>query len=823
MKRAILILLTLVIPVLAFGQQQYQKPPQAILDVLNAPEPPTVFLGPTCERMALAQPLGYPSIADQAEPVLKLAGVRINPRTTMERSYLFYWTRLAVRDLATGKETPVALPPSVKRIGRVRWNADGTMFAFTNEAEDGVELWVCDAATANAERVEGARIDPLLGAGVQWLPDQRSLLVKLVPAGRGQPPAAPAVPTGPRIMESSGAAAASSTYEARDVLKTPYDADLFDFYTTCQLARVELPSRRIVPLGVPAVYGNVQPSPDGRYLLVERVHRPYSYQRAYERFPCEVELWSADGKLMETLASQPLAEAVPIDGEITGPRDFSWRPTAPATIVWTEALDNGDPLVKAPFRDRVMQRTVNGSASELCKTQYRLWNLLWVEGGPQVIVREYDRDRRWVRDWLRDADDTLVTPRLMRDHSFHEKFNKPGEPCTRVLPNGAVVVRRQGNSIYLAGEGFVPNGQRPFLDRMDLTSLRTERLFRSSSDCFESFAAWVNPDQGTFITKRESQREPPNFYLRTLAKQPIKNMANGEAAWKSNSRALTAFPDPQPILRQVSQRIVTYQRADSLPLSFTLYLPPGYKKGTRLPTVLWAYPGDIAEKEVAGQVAGSSQRFTTLRGEDIVFLTMAGYAVLDNVAMPVIGPPATVYDNFIDQICANAKAAVDKAVALGVTDPDRVAVGGHSHGALMTADLLAYTELFRAGIARSGAYNHTLRPFGYQNEKRTLWQAPAAYDRNSPLLHADKINEPLLLIHGEADANPGTVPLQSEKLFDAVRGLGGTVKLVMLPYESHGYMARESVEHVLYEMLAWCDKYVKNAPPRRAGAAGAVR
>jgi dipeptidyl aminopeptidase/acylaminoacyl peptidase len=768
--------------------------------------------------MVLAQPVAYPSIADLAEPVLKLAGVRINPRTNNERSYVFYWTKLTVKDLATGRERPLGLPLSVKRIGRVRWNADGTMFAFTNEIADGIELWVCDAVAVKAFRVEGVRIDPLLGAGVQWMPDQRSLLVKLIPAGRGAPPEAPAAPPGPRVMESSGAASASSTYEARDVLKTPYDADLFDHYTICQLARVELPSCRIVPLGAPAVYGDVQPSPDGRYLIVERYHRPYSFQRAYYRFPKEVELWTADGKLAETLASQPMAESVPIDGEITGPRDHTWRPTAPSTVVWTEAMDNGDPAVKVPFRDKIIQMPVGGAEFELCRTEHRCAGLEWIEQGSLALIHEYDRDNRRIRTTLRDADDPSIPLRTLREHSIHEKFRKPGAPVARVLPNGAEVVRQQGNAIFLSGEGFIPNGQRPFLDKMDLGTLASVRLFRSDSTCFETFVDWVDPAKGTFITRRESRAEPPNYLLRTLAKEPLKNAADGEAAWRSGARAITAFPDPQPALRRVSKQIVTYQRADGLPLSFTLYLPPGYKKGTRLPTVVWAYPGDIAEKEVAGQVSGSNEHFVSLRGTDIVFLTLAGYAVVDNAAMPVVGPPATVYDGFIDQICANAQAAVDKTVAMGVADPERVGVGGHSHGGLMTANLLAYTDIFRAGIAMSGAYNHTLRPFGYQNEKRTLWQARDTYIRNSPLMQADKINEPLLLIHGEVDANPGTVPMQSEKLFDAVRGVGGTVRLLMLPHESHGYSARESVEHTLYEMLAWFDQHVKNAKPRTAAA-----
>jgi dipeptidyl aminopeptidase/acylaminoacyl peptidase len=249
-------------------------------------------------------------------------------------------------------------------------------------------------------------------------------------------------------------------------------------------------------------------------------------------------------------------------------------------------------------------------------------------------------------------------------------------------------------------------------------------------------------------------------------------------------------------------------------LSFTLYLPPDYKPGTRLPTMFYAYPLDYTEKEVAGQVQGSTQTFDMFRGASHLYFLLAGYAVMDNVAMPIVGPSLTAYDTYLEQLVADAKAAVEKGVAMGAVDPERIGVMGHSHGAMMTANLLAHSNMFRAGIARSGAYNKSLTAFGFQNERRTLWEALDTYIKVSPLFYANKIRDPILLIHGEADFNPGTVPLQSERLYEAIRGTGGTVRLVMLPFESHGYQARESIEHTLYEMLSWFDRNVKGVSPR---------
>lgn len=811
---AVLLCLALLCPAsFAGAQSKYERPPKEILDVLEAPAPPVPLASPTGDALILAQPLRYPPISDLAEPLLRLAGVRINPRNNGPHG-AGYFAGFSLEKLPDGPETPVALPAG-SRVGTMRWNATGTMLAFRNVTETAVELWVCDTATAKAHRIDGIKLNPALGYGLDWMPDQTTLLVKTVAAGRPAPPPPPDVPAGPRVEESSAVSSPSSTYEARDLLKTPYDADLFEYYTTAQLALVDVPSGRVTPLGAPGVLAKVQAAPDGRHLLVERVRRPYSYLRPYGRFPIEVEVWDTAGKKVETLASLPLAEQVPVHGVPTGPREHAWRPTAPATVVWAEALDQGDTFKKVPHHDRILAKPVGGTATEWFQTEQRFAGIDWIESGGLALVKELDLDKHWTKTFLIDADDRTAAPRQVWSLSADDRYGDPGNPVYRALPNGFRVVREQASAIFLAGDGASPDGNRPFLDRLDLRSLKTERLFRSGRDSFEYFLDWVDVKQMTFLTRRESPSDPPNVYLRTLGGAGV---AAGEAAWRSTSRALTHFQDPTPQLRQIGKRLVTYQRPDGVQLSFTLYLPPGYKPGTRLPTIIWAYPLDYTDPSAAGQITSTPQEFTSLTGASPVFLALAGYAVLDEAAMPVVGPTETAYDTFIEQIVANARAAIAKAVALGVADPDRVGVTGHSHGALMTANLLAWSDLFRAGIACSGAYNHTLRPFGFQNERRTFYRATDTYLKLSPLLHANQIHDPLLIIHGERDANPGTVPLQSEKLFEAIRGVGGTTRLVVLPLESHGYAARESVEHTLYEMVAWFDRYVKNAAPREKQA-----
>jgi dipeptidyl aminopeptidase/acylaminoacyl peptidase len=812
---ALLFLLALSLPVsAAFAQDQeaYQKPPKAILDVLNAPLPPQLVLSPKRDTAVLAQPVIYPDISDLAAPMLRLAGVRFNPNNNADRQYIYYFTKLTLKRIAGGTETPIVLPPEVQRIGSPRWNADGTMFCFTSELPDRIELWIVEAATGKARLLPGVRLNPILISAVQWMPDQRTLLVKLTPDDRGPVPQAPVVPPGPKIRESSGKSA-SSTYEVRDVLRSPYDEDLFDYYARSQLALVNALSGEVTRIGKPALYFGVSPAPGGRYIYVEQIHRPYSYLHPFYRFPQEVDIWTTAGEPVEHLASLPLFDQVPIEGVQTGPRFMDWRPTEPATIVWAEALDGGDPKAKVTYRDKIMLKAVGSPAVELMKLGERLNDVQWVEKGTLALVSDYDPDRHWTRTWVVDAARPSQAPRLLWDMSFDEKYKNPGYPVRRIQPNGAYAVVQEKGSIFLDGPGYSPEGDRPFLDRLDLRTLKTERLFRCDRDSYEFFAAWLDPAAGTFLTRRETPKDFPNFYVRTLGGS-LSNVPAGEAGRASTARAVTAFPNPYPQLAGIQKRLVTYKRADGLPLSFTLYLPPGYKEGTRLPTVLWAYPLDYAEQATAGQIEGSTKTFTRIGGASELFFLLAGYAVLEDAAMPVVGPPETAYDTFIEQITANAKAAIDKAVELGVTDPDRVGVGGHSHGALMTATLLTWTDLFRTGVARSGAYNHTLRPFGFQNEHRTYYQARDTYIHISPTLNADRLRVPILLIHGELDANPGTVPLQSEKYYEALRGLGKTVRYIVLPYESHGYQARQSIEHVLYEEISWFDKYVKNAPPR---------
>lgn len=785
------------VAITGFAQQGYKKPPKEVLDILNAPVTPGASVSPTRDNMLLATALRYPPLADLSQPMLRLAGRRINPAANSPHRFQ-YAVGLTLKRIADGSEVQIQVPTGAK-ISSIEWADDGKHFAFLNTTPSRVELWVGDAATGKIHNVKGVQVNSVLGNPIAWMPDNRTLLVQLVPPTRGAAPAIPPVPTEPNTQESSGRPGPVRTYE--DLLKSPHDENLFEYYATSQLALVDPSSGKTTPVGPAAIIQSVDPAPDGHHLLVTRVHRPFSYLYPDFAFPKDLEVWDTKGKVVYKLASLPLADQVPIDGVITGPRSPRWRPTEPATLVWAKALDGGDPKKKVAHRDSVLllKAPFTGEPVEIFKTEERFSGGAFTDKG-LALISDFERDKRWVRTFLIDPDKPNAPARLIWSRSRQDRYKDPGTPVTRSF-NGQRAIMQIGDSIYLSGNGASPEGDRPFLDRFNLQTLKAERLFRSDANAYEDFVALLSEDGKQFLTRRETQTEAPNYFVRS----------SGDAA---ASRPLTKFPDPMPQLRGIKKQLVTYKRADGVSCSFTLYLPPDYKEGTRLPTVVWAYPLEFNDASTAGQITGSTQRATSITGPSHLFFLLEGYAILDNATMPVVGSPETVNNTYVEQIVMSAKAAIDKAVEMGVTDPDRVGVGGHSYGAFMTANLLAHSDLFRAGIARSGAYNRTLTPFGFQNERRTLWEAPDLYLKVSPFMVAQKINEPMLMIHGEADDNTGTFPIQSERMYQALKGHGATVRLVMLPNEAHGYAGRESIEHVLYEMIAWFDKYVKHAPAR---------
>jgi len=802
----------------------YQMPPAPLQAIVDAPRAPTLSLSPKRNLAAVLPTPSLPSIGEVAQPELKLAGLRINPRTYSASRFSFH-TGLGLLDIDTQKEIKVSGLPAAPRIADLAWSPDQRYLAFTHVAfadaargmkESGVELWLLDVQTKVARKLAATPLSAVYGRGFSWMPDSKTLLVQLKPARLGAAPVPTGIPTGPSIQDSVPGGGVKQLRTYPDLLKNEQDAQLFEHYTTVQLALLDVTGKQRL-LGQPGQFSRASIAPGGKYVLTTSILRPYSYIVPAHDFGHRIDVRDLTGKVVHTVATLPLEEGLPPgnDAVSAGVRSVSWRVDAPATLVWAEAQDGGDPARAAEIRDIVYTQAApfTDKPAVLARLASRYAGVAWGRGDLALLSEAWYKTRA-VKQWKIAPDQPSTPADLVYAGSFEDRYNDPGTPVMRADAAGLprLLIAADG-SILLDGQGASKDGDRPFIDRLNLATKQKQRLFQSAAPYYENVVAVLDEEGSRLLSTRESPTEQPNYYVRNLKQQGAAQLT-----------ALTHFPHPLPQLKDVQKELIRYKRADGVDLTATLMLPPNYdvKRDGPLPTLMWAYPQEFKTASAASQTKGSPYKFNAVSyWGPAAFLSM-GYAVLDNPSFPIVGNgEQEPNDTYLPQLVADAEAAVDEVVRRGVSDRNRIAIGGHSYGAFMTGNLLAHTRLFRAGIARSGAYNRTLTPFGFQAEERSFWQAPAVYQAMSPFNYADKIKDALLMIHGEQDNNSGTFPIQSERMFQAVKGLGGTARLVMLPNESHGYRARESIMQMLYESNNWLEKYVKNAVPPAADVAPA--
>ncbi len=773
----------------------YQTPAQAIVDIVDAAPSPGANLSPDGSLLLVTGYPALPDITDVAVDQVKLAGRRLNP-ANFTVSQARYISRLELVSVATGTAKSIkGLPADLKALS-VSWSPDGKYIAFAQQNPSQVTLWLVDVNKGEAKPWSAVPLNAVWGAQLQWRHDG-SGLYSYTRGTSVAKPEANVVPTGPVITESKGRTAPGRTYQ--DLLQNKQDEAWFDYYFTSQITFFDVngKSRNIGP---EAIYNGFSVAPNDEYLLVRNITRPYSYAVPHYRFPQTTSVWNTSGKLVYKVADQPLADNLPIafDAVVQGRRSISWRNDADATLVWAKATDQGDPAVQAEVRDQVFQLAAPFKAKprKLLDLSKRYSRLVAADAQHMLVWERWwaDRDEKL---WLVDGTGKRK-PQLVWNRSWEDRYNDPGTPFTVQNDKGRRVLYLDNQEVLLTGTGASDEGDRPFIDRFNLFTKDSKRLWRSEAPYYEAPRALLNAKELTFLTQRESVNQPADFFIRDVRNNKL--------------TALTETAHPMPHTLGISRELITYTREDGLPMSAELYLPKGYDKERDgpLPTIVWAYPREYKSASAAAQVSGSPHKFVRISYWSPQYLATQGYAVLDRATMPIVGEgDARPNDTFIEQLIMNGKAAIKAGADLGVTDPERVALGGHSYGAFMTANILAHSDLFKTGIARSGAYNRSLTPFGFQREERTVWDDADLYIRMSPFFHADKINEPLLMIHGSNDNNSGTFPMQSERLYQAIKGLGGTARLVMLPHESHGYRARESVLHMLWEQTRWLDEHLK--------------
>lgn len=769
--------------------------------MVDAPLAPRVRIDSKAENIVLLYRNAYKTIAELSEEELRLGGLRINPKTNIG-SRTTYYNDIKIKDANARETKAISGLPASPRLANFRWSPNEEMMSFTHSTSTGVEVWVLDIADATAKKVTGPKVNANMRTPVAWFADSKALLVKMLPPDR-KPliNTASTVPQGPTVSVSAGAKAQNRTYQ--DLLKNPNDEQNFEQLALSQIKKVSVVGE--VEDWLPtAMYTGISFSPNGEYVMVSQVKRPFSYIVTYRRFPTEASVYDKSGNLVKTVMQIPLMEVMPKGFMATreGRRSMQWRADQPATLVWAEALDGGDPQNEVDFRDEVFQLAApfDGEGMPMMKTVGRFSGVEWGNENTAVAY-DYWWNTRNTKVYLFDPSNASKPPQILTDRNYQDRYSDPGDFVMAKNEYDKQVLDIVDGNLFMMGDGFSEKGQFPFVDKLNLKSLKKSRVYESTyTDKLENLYTALDMKKGEILVRIESQMEFPNYYKRNIYK-------------KNKLTPMTFFENPFKSLQGIEKEVISYKRDDGLDLNGTLYLPVGYdkEKKEKKPMILWAYPREYKDKQSAGQSTTNPNEFIYPYYGSPIYWATRGYVILDDAAFPIVGEgDEEPNDTFRKQLVANAKAAIDAVDDMGYIDRNRVGVGGHSYGAFMVANLLSHSDLFAAGIARSGAYNRTLTPFGFQSEERSYWDSPETYYTMSPFMHADKMKTPLLLIHGEADNNSGTYPMQSERYFNALKGLGATARLVMLPKESHGYRAKESIMHLLWEQDQWLETYVKN-------------
>lgn len=803
MKLKIPFFLFLGLSLTTFAQENlsYQKPSKSILELADYERAPSVSMDTKKEYMLLTYRNTYKSLDDLNQDELRLGGLRINPITNIS-STVTYVNNLKLRKIKDKNEVQVTGLPTNPRISNIAWSPNDKKISFSHTTASGVELWFIDVASAKATKLTEATVNANIGSPFSWMNDNETILVKMLPKNRAALlDAKKDLPTGPIISNADGAKSQNRTYP--DMLKNKNDEINFENIMTSELYKVSLNGTATLFKNA-AMYAGESFSPDGNYLMLTTIQKPFSYIVPLSRFPSKSVIYDMAGNEVKVVNEVPLTEIIPkgFMAVRKGKRNMSWRTDKPATLAYAEALDGGDPANKVEFRDEVFlwNAPFDSAATSLMKTPQRYDRIIWGNDNTAIITDEW-YDTRSTKTYVINPSNPSQAPKVIFDRNSQDVYSDPGNFETRKNQYNRYVLAIENDNAYLIGDGFTKNGQFPFISEFNLKTVQAKRLYTSTyKDKKEDVLEIEDYKKGTVLVQIQSKNEYPNYYLRNIKQ-------------KNKLTPITSFKNPFESIKNVSKEVIKYKRKDGVELSGTLYLPVGYDKAKKekMPLLIWAYPAEYKDKNSAGQSTQNPNEFTFPSYGSFVYWVTKGYVVLDDAAFPIIGEGTTEpNDNFMTQLVDNAEAAINAVDALGYINRKKVAVGGHSYGAFMTANLLTHSNLFACGIARSGAYNRTLTPFGFQTEQRNYWETPEVYNTMSPFMNADKMKTPMLLVHGEADNNPGTFTLQTERYFQALKGLGAPARMVILPKEAHGYVAKENILHLLWEQDQFLEKYLKN-------------
>ena len=704
----------------------YQTPHKDILELADAPLPPAIRMNEEGTTAILLYRRPYKSIDELSEKEMRLAGLRINPVTNIGSRTRYYFD-MKVLDVDSQKESSVMGLPNNPKMANHRWSHDQSKMAFTITEEKGVALWVLDIKEKKIFKITDANLNANMRSPFIWSKDDKSVLVKLLPTDRKDLiNRTSAIPNGPTIAVNDGKKAQNRTYQ--DLLKNPTDEKNFEQLALAELWKVNMDGTKM-KWKDSGIYSSMSQSPDGNYVMLTTVRKPYSYLVPYRRFPSKTDLYSSQGTFVKTILELPLIEDLP-KGFMSvrkGPRNIAWRADHPATLFWAEALDGGDAAAEVDYRDAVyqLQAPYDVEKEMLLKTKLRYGGIMWGKDDFAIAISRWWNTRMQQVVSFNPANSS-EEPKLINERNYQDRYSDPGFPVMARNQYGRDVVVVDNNDIYMIGDGWSEEGKLPFVDKRNIHTGESERIYRSEkNDMLEDIITAFDIKKGEVLTRLESKNIYPNYYKRNIKTGTLTEV--------------TKFDNPFKAIQDVEKEIITYTREDGLELSATLYLPVGYdkKKKEKMPMLMWAYPREYKDKNSASQITSSSNEFTYPYYGSPIYWVNRGYVVLDDTAFPIIGEgEEQPNDSFVKQLVDNAKGAIDAVDNLGYIDREKVAVGGHSYGAFMTANLLTHSDLFAAGIARSGAYNRTLTPFGFQAEERNYWEAPEIYYNMSPFMHS---------------------------------------------------------------------------------------
>lgn len=781
----------------------YQRPSQPIADLIDVKFPPAITLSPNKQHLLFLERPGLPDIEIVSQPSLPLAGLKINPKTNgSDKSY--FYTNIQLQLLSDKSNTKIQIKglPTNPKIDHVGWSPDGQYFSFTHTNSTGISLWLVPLHNLTATQLVASNINDTIATPYKWLSDSQHILYLSTLKERGAPPTEPQTPTGPIVKDNINNTTANRTYQ--NLLKNEFDSQLFEYYCTAQLHNIHIETKKCSPMASTGLINAYSSSPNGKYLMLKQLKRPFSYSVPQNYFPAQIEIWDINtNTLVKKISETPLLDNIPIAfGSVSPyPRNFGWRADKPDSIYWVQTLDKGDAKNEVPFRDElyVQQAPFTTAAQKMATLKNRFGDVRWGNNNLAIHMSWWWKTRNEQYHAFSPKEKNQQAPQLLFNLNWEDRYKHPGYFMATNNQYGRRIIHFSNDQqhLFLAGEGASPEGKQPFLDKYNIINKTKQRLWQSKAPYYETLVSILDKDAQQLLIRRESNEENPNFFILDLANK--------------SERQITFFKHPYEQLKKVKKEVISYKRQDGIDLHGSLYLPPNYDKSSSelLPVLMWAYPREFKNSNTASQRKDSPYEFPYISYLSPMLWLSKGYAVFQDFSMPIVGEgDKEPNDTFVQQVKWNAEAAVTTLVDIGIANPERIAVGGHSYGAFMTAHLLAHTNLFAAGIARSGAYNRTLTPFGFQSEERSLWDIPDTYIKLSPFMYAKQITTPILLIHGQEDPNSGTYPMQSERFYQALKGNGATARLVMLPNEKHGYLAYQSVMHTAWETERWLDMYL---------------